>query len=120
MQSDVEGLVEAVVLLEVRPLRGPGDEDQVAGGRDREELGQSLDEPEHERLEVGEPVGIVAHAGEGEDERESEGRARNAVDEGAAHGRILRRRRERQRAHEFVANCVKEVKHDLDPVRRVQ
>ena len=60
-------------------------------GRDRQELGEPLDEPEYEGLGIRERVGIVTHAGEREHERETERRTRDAVHERAAHGGILRR-----------------------------
>ena len=90
VQRDVEGLVEAVVLLQIRPVGGPGNEDQVPGGRDRQELGEPLDEAEHERLGIRERGRIVPHAGEREHERETERRPRDAVHERAAHRLILR------------------------------
>jgi hypothetical protein len=92
VERDVEGLVEAVVLLEVGPLGGPGDEDEVARRRDRQQLGEALDDAEHERLPVRERVGIVPHSEECQDEGETERRSRDAEDERAAHGRILRGR----------------------------
>ena len=66
VERDVERLVEAVVLLEVRPLRAPGDEDEVTRRRDREELGEALDDAEDERLAVRERVRVVRDAGNGE------------------------------------------------------
>ena len=68
----------------------PGNEDQVPGGRDRQELGEPLDEAEHERLGIRERGRIVTHAGEREHERETERRPRDAVHERAAHPLILR------------------------------
>ena len=50
VQADVEGRVEGVVLLQIRPVREPGHEDQVAGRRDGQEFGQALNDTEHERL----------------------------------------------------------------------
>ena len=62
VERDVEGLVEAVVLLEVRPLGAPGNEDEVARGRDRQELGEPLHDAEDERLAVRQRVRIVRDA----------------------------------------------------------
>ena len=90
VERDVERLVEAIVLLEIRPLGGPRNEDQVTRGRDREELGQALHEPEHERLPVRQRVRVVGDAGEREHEGEPQRRPRDAVHEGAAHAVILR------------------------------
>ncbi len=78
MQSDVERLVEAVVRLQVRPLGRPGHEDEVTRRRDRQELGQPLNEPEDEGLAVRYRVGVVPHSDEREDEGEAERDARNA------------------------------------------
>ena len=90
VERDVERLVEAVVLLEVRPLGCPRDEDQVAGRRDRQELRQALDDPEDERLPVRECRRVVPHSGEREDDGEAERGTRDAEYDGAAHGEILR------------------------------
>ena len=49
-RADVEGRVEGVVLLQIRPVCEPGHEDEVAGRRDGQKLGQALDDTEHERL----------------------------------------------------------------------
>ena len=89
VEGDVVGLVEAVVLLQERPIGAPGHEDQVRRGRDREELGQPLHDAEHERLAVGEGIRIVAHAEEREHHCQRERRPRDAVEERAAHGEIL-------------------------------
>ena len=64
--------------------------DQVPGGRDRQELGEPLDEAEHERLGIRERGRIVTACGEREHERETERRPRDAVHERAAHPLILR------------------------------
>ena len=70
VQRDVECLVEGVVLLQVRPVEEPRDEDQVARRRDREQLRRPLHEAEHERLPVRELRRIVPHSGCGEHEGE--------------------------------------------------
>jgi hypothetical protein len=62
VQRDVERLVELVVLLEVRPVAEPRHEDQVARRRDRQELGEPLDDPEDERLPVRQRARRVPHA----------------------------------------------------------
>ena len=90
VQRDVERLVEAVVLLEVRPLGGPGHEDEVARRRDRQELGQPLNQPEDEGLAVRDGVRVVPHSEEREDDGETERGPRDAEHDGAAHGEILR------------------------------
>ena len=52
MERDVERLVELLVLLQVRPVAGPRDEDQVPRRRDRQQLGEPLHEAEDQRLPV--------------------------------------------------------------------
>ena len=89
MEGDVVGLVEAVVFLQERPVGAPGHEDEVCRGGDREELGQPLDDTEHERLAVGERIWIVADAEEREHDRKPERCPCDAVEERAAHGEIL-------------------------------
>ena len=54
------------------------------------ELGEALDDPEHECLAVGERGRVVPQSEHGQDDREPERHARDAEDDGAAHGRILR------------------------------
>ena len=95
MERDVERLVEAIVLLEVRPVAEPGHEDEVSGRGDRQELREPLDDAEDERLAVRDGVGILAHAREREDEGKPERRRRGAIDDRAAHAEILRRVRGR-------------------------
>ena len=90
VQRDVERLVEAVVLLEVRPLGRPGNEDEVARRRDRQELGEPLHDAEDERLAVRERRRVVPHSEEREDDGETERGPRDAEHDGAAHGEILR------------------------------
>ena len=109
MERNVEGLVEAVVLLEVRPLRAPGDEDEVTRRGDREELGEALDDAEDEGLAVRQRLRVVRHAGDREDRRESERRPGDGVDDRAAHGEILRAGPGETRLDELDANCVKRV-----------
>ena len=53
MECDVERLVELLVVLKEVIVLQPGDQDQVTGGGDRQELGQPLDDPEHQCLELG-------------------------------------------------------------------
>ena len=60
VEADVERRVEGVVLLQVRPVEEPGHEDQVAGRGDRQELGQALNDPEHERLPAGQLPWLLA------------------------------------------------------------
>ena len=86
MERDVERLVEAVVLLEVRPVGSPGHEDEVPRRRDRKELGESLDDTEDERLSVRQRGRVVPHSEEREDDGETERGPRDAEDDGAAHG----------------------------------
>ena len=62
VQRDVERLVEAVVLLQVRPVGAPRNEDEVPRRRDREELGQPLHDAENERLAVRQRVRVVPHS----------------------------------------------------------
>ncbi len=50
VEGDVERLLDAVV-VEVVPAEQPGHEQQVAARRDRQELGQSLDEAEDDGVE---------------------------------------------------------------------
>ena len=52
MERHVEGLVEVLVRFQVVPAAEPRDEDEVAGGGDRQELRETLDEPEDEGLPV--------------------------------------------------------------------
>ena len=60
MESDVEGLVERVVRLEVVPVEEPRDENEVARRGDRQQLGEALHDPEGEGLPVSEPSGHLA------------------------------------------------------------
>ena len=115
VERDVERLVEAVVLLEERPLGRPRNEDQVAGGRDRQEFRQALDDPENERLLVGQPGRVVPHSRECEDDGEPERGTRDAEYDGAAHCEILRARYRQPRMKKRGANCGNPVKNDLDP-----
>ena len=101
VERHVERLVEAVVLLEVCPFGGPGDEDEMARGRDRQELGQTLHDPEHESLRVRECVGVVPHSGQRQDDGKAERRPRDAEHDGAAHGWILRSARVGRAWEEF-------------------
>ena len=71
VERDVEGLVEAVVLLEVGPVRRPRDEDQMAGRRDRKQLGQPLDDPEHECLGIRQRGRVLPHPEQRENDRAS-------------------------------------------------
>jgi hypothetical protein len=59
MQGHVEGLVERLVVLEKRVVLKPGNEDQMARGRDRQELGEALDDPQQKRLQFGHRRGIL-------------------------------------------------------------
>ena len=88
VKRDVERLVEVGVRLEVVPVRDPRHEDQVSRGGDRQQLGQALGDPEHERLPVGEAAGLLADVREGEDHRHEQQHRRDAVD---APGRMRRR-----------------------------
>ena len=101
VECDVEGLVEAVVLLEVRPVGAPGNEDEVPRGRDGQELRQTLDDPEDERLPVRQRGRVVPHSEDREHRRGGERDPRHAEDEGASHGRILRGDRRRKGGEEF-------------------
>jgi hypothetical protein len=60
MERDVERLVELLVGRQIRPVGRPRDEDQVPRRGDRQQLGRALDDPEHERLPVGEAPGLLA------------------------------------------------------------
>ena len=53
VQRDVERLVERVVRRELGPTEELGDEDQVAARRDREELGEALNDAEDDGVEDG-------------------------------------------------------------------
>ena len=75
VQRDVERLVELVVRLEVRPVREPRDEDQMARGRDRQELREPLDDAEHERLPVRQRAGRLTRADGRQHDRDDERRA---------------------------------------------
>jgi hypothetical protein len=86
VERDIEGLVEAVVLLEVLPVRDPGHEDEVPRGGDRQELGQALDDPEDERLAVRKRSRVVPHSEHREHDRETERRRCDAEHDRAAHG----------------------------------
>jgi hypothetical protein len=90
VQADVEGLVELVVFLQVRPVAEPRDEDQVARRRDREQLGRALDEPQPERLPVGERTRLLAPPHGREQHGEHEGRRDRDRDGRASHARIVR------------------------------
>jgi hypothetical protein len=81
VEGDVEGLVEVLVLLEVVPVEEPGNEDQVAGRRDRQELGQPLDDAEGERLPVGELARLFADSEQREHEGDGEQPERCSVDD---------------------------------------
>jgi hypothetical protein len=91
VERNVERLIEPVVLLEIRPVRGPRDKDEMPRGGDRKELGQALYETEGERLTVRERVGVVPHSQDRQCGRGRERRPRDAEDDGAAHGGILAR-----------------------------
>ena len=52
VQRDVEGLVELRVVEQERVVLQPGHEDQVAGGGDRQELGQPLHNPQQQSFEL--------------------------------------------------------------------
>jgi hypothetical protein len=119
VECDVERLVEPVVLLEVRPVRGPRDEDEMTGGGDRQELGQTLDETEDERLAVREGVRIIPHSEDREHDRGRERRPRDAEDDGAAHGGILAPPSAGGFEKKSNANCGNPVNRSLDPFRRV-
>ena len=83
VERDVERLVEVLVRLEVVPVPDPGDEDQVARRGDRQQLGRALDDPERERLPVGELARLLAHAEGSEDDRDGQERGSGAIDESA-------------------------------------
>ena len=53
VQRDVERLVQRVVRRELGPTEQLGDEDQVAARRDREELGEALNDAEDDGVEDG-------------------------------------------------------------------
>ena len=86
VKRDIERLVEPVVLLEVRPVRRPGNEDEVPRRGDRQELGQPLDDPEDEGLPVRQRGGVVPRSEQREHDGEPERGPRDAEDDGAAHG----------------------------------
>jgi hypothetical protein len=87
VQRDVERLVEAVVLLEVRPVSGPRHEDEMTRGGDRQELREPLDDAEDECLTVRQRRRVVPRSEDREDGRDSERHSRDAEDDGAAHSR---------------------------------
>ena len=89
VERDVERLVELLVRLQVRPVEEPGDEDQVARRRDREELCQALDDPQDERLPVEQGGGVVPDAGEREDDREGQRHRGGDEDAGTTHRRVI-------------------------------
>ena len=62
VERDVEGLVELLVVLQERVVLKPGDEDEVPGGGDRQELGEPLDDPQQEGLQFGHRRGILVAA----------------------------------------------------------
>ncbi len=119
MQRNVERLIEAVVLLEVRPLGRPGNEDEVSGGRDRQELCQALDDAEDQSLSVRERSGIVPHSRDRQDGCEAERGPRDAEHDGAAHAEILRTDVRGARPKKTGANCGNPVNEPLDPAGRV-
>ena len=83
VERDVEGLVEGVVLLEVRPVPEPRHEDQVARRRDGQQLGEPLHDPEHQRLPLGERRAVrLPHA-----RRASGARRGESSDRGGNEGR---------------------------------
>ena len=89
VEGDVERLVERVVLLEEVPVGEPRQEDEVARGGDRQELGETLRHAEGQRLPVGERAGSLAHAERSQNDRDEERRDRQSDDRGAAHPRRL-------------------------------
>ena len=53
VQCDVVGLLQLGVVVELVPREEPGHEDQMTARRDRQELGQPLGQPEHDRVDDG-------------------------------------------------------------------
>jgi len=53
VQGDVEGLVQLRVLEEEVPVEQPGDDQQMPGTGDRQELGESLDDAQDDGLQDG-------------------------------------------------------------------
>ena len=107
VERDVEGLVEAVVLLEVRPVGGPGTRMRCPD----DEIGRSSVSPwtipRTSACAVRERVRIVADAGEREDEGKPERRPRDA-DRRASGARpdptrTLRRARARRNTAQIAA-----------------
>jgi hypothetical protein len=90
VERDVERLVEALVRLEVVPVEQPRDEDEVARGRDRQQLGQALDEAEDERLPVREAPGPLPHAGGGQSDGDEQERRRGRIDEAGGEAPLAR------------------------------
>jgi hypothetical protein len=115
VQRDVERLVEAVVLLEIRPVRTPRNEDEMARRRDRKELRQSLDDAEDERLCVRQRLRVVPHSEDREDDGDRERRPRDAEDDGAAHGRMVAPPSVDGPGKKSGANCGNPVNTALDP-----
>ena len=72
VERHIERLVEVGMRLEIGPVEQPGDQDQVAGGRDRKQLGEALDGAEDEGLPVGEGGGRVADAEDAEQQGDRE------------------------------------------------
>jgi hypothetical protein len=85
VERDVERLIERVMLLEVRPVAEPRHDDQVAGRRDRQELGHPLDDPEDERLPVRQCAGGIPHAEDGQHRRNRKQDAGRGRSRGAWH-----------------------------------
>ena len=85
VQRDVERLVEGVVLLEVVPVREPGDEDEMAGGGDGQQLGEPLGDSERQSLPVGKRSRHFADTGRGEQHGQKQGCGGHGVDPDAAH-----------------------------------
>ena len=105
MKRDVERLVEGVVCLEVRPVEEPRDEDQVTGGRDRQQLRRPLDDAENERLPVAEATGYLTEADRGENDRDRQGHGRHDVDSDAAHSSQYRSHRDGQESGDHRGRC---------------
>ncbi len=99
MKRHVERLVEVGVLLEIGPVAEPRDENQMARGRDRQELGEPLHDSEGERLPVGEDALDLADPQDSEHGGGDEGRRSRQAKTSAAHPGIVCALREPQRRH---------------------
>ena len=112
MEGDVEGLVEVGVRLQVVPVRDPWDEDQVARGGDRQQLGQALRRAEGESLPVAEPPRSLADVHRSEQRCREQQQRGNGVDQARADTAPRLAERKGFRAHELT---LPRTRSELDP-----